>query len=150
MSFSSLSSPTSSTSVILHIKATPTTIIDSSQPQLSHQPHTSNHRLALGLGLSFGCLSIFILLGLMIYSYRKRKAMHRHTIQPDNGNFFAMPKPILDAVPAVHTKWRPNSFLSAVHLAVSKLPKSISSGTISESKKESSSPLVNTIKQINK
>ncbi|GAA5796258.1 hypothetical protein HPULCUR_001628 [Helicostylum pulchrum] len=139
---SSLPSSISSTSVVLHIKATPTTIIDSSQPQLSHQPYTSNHRLALGLGLSFGCLSVFILLCLLIYSYQKRKAMYRHTIQPDKGNFFAMPKPILDVVPAVHTKWRPNSLLSAVHLAVSKSPKSKYSGALSESKKESSLPLV--------
>lgn len=91
--------------------------------------HTGKHKLALGLGIGFGCLAIIGLVALLIQNYKRKLKINHHSPN-DVGNFFSEKPKSLPSSNDISTRWRPSSLLGVVASVVARLPASRSSGSV--------------------
>ncbi|KAI7882123.1 uncharacterized protein EV154DRAFT_523147 [Mucor mucedo] len=102
---------------------------------------TTTHKLAIGLGVGFGCLAILGLVVLFLQNYKKKQRISHHSPTDATSNFFSAEKPSsLTSSNDISTRWRPNSFLGVVASVVARLPASRSSGSVAGMASDASEP----------
>ncbi|KAG2202950.1 hypothetical protein INT47_008982 [Mucor saturninus] len=102
---------------------------------------TTTHKLAIGLGVGFGCLAILGLAVLFLQNYKKKQRISHHSPTDATSNFFFAEKPrSLTSSNDISTRWRPNSFLGVVASVVARLPASRSSGSVAGMARDASEP----------
>lgn len=91
---------------------------------------TTTHKLAIGLGVGFGCLAIIGLVILFLQNYKKKQRISHHSPNDTVGKKLTENLRSLPSSNDINTRWRPNSFLGVVASVVARLPASRSSGSV--------------------